>query len=476
MRIRSLVATFGVVASSLVGVAVMTVPAAAAAPANDLLANAQVLTGETGSVSGTTAGATWTPGEPDGYDPNNSDPDFTHSVWFKISVPDDLGMRFSIPYPAQGFSVGTFVSYDGGALQLLSDDYSANGWAAEVQPGVYDTVAAFASTAVIDYSHDAFPSTAVYYVRVKSTTAVAGSFTLNWAEAGLPTTTTAEATADVDAGTFQIQVSTTCVRSFYEGAPPTPVDPANTGYYIVRDSNGDVVGAKRRWDLPDSSGTMTIPDLPLLPGSHNYSVRFYYGSQYAYCARSQDQVSVGDPSTTTTLSAVVSRQKVTFTGSVTPAPPPGASIQIREAGNSVVGLVLSDGSATDVATGVRPGKHTYIGYFESPFSTYTDSQSAPIVVTVPKYVTATSLAAPTTVRAGARPTVKARVLVGKTLAKGSVVFRLNGTRIATRTLVKGLASLQLPRLRRGKATVTVTYVATSMNASSKATRTITVTR
>lgn len=462
-------------ATSLVGIGLTSGPAQAAAPSNDLLANATLITGESGSITGTTVDATMSAGEPAGFDPGGNDPVFTKSVWYRFTAPDDIGVNFTIPTGGpNGISVGTFVSYGPDDLALESDQYSANGWSREVSSGQYETVAGFASLFNTDYSQDDPPGTVTYYVRVKSTTAGARSFTLNWSEGGLISNTTATVTKDPVAKTFQIEPSTTCAKSFLSEPPPAPImEPVTGGYYIVRDESGNAVGPKRRWNV--GSPQTLITGLPLLPGSHTYTVRYYEGSRFTYCKRSQTQVTVVDAQPTTTkLKVVVKQQTVTFTGSVTPAPPQGAGIQVMEKGNSVAGLVLKNGAASYVLTGVRPGRHTYTGTFDSPFPAFASSAAAPITVTVPKYTTTTSLTAPKTAKAGKRPTVKARVLLGKTAAQGSVVVRVNGKVVATRKLVNGVAAVKLPKLKKGKATVTVTYVSTTLNASSKASRVITV--
>ncbi|MCZ4498536.1 MAG: hypothetical protein JWQ74_1089 [Marmoricola sp.] len=477
MRIRALSASFAVLAASLVGVGLGAAPAEAAAPSNDLIADATPISGESGTVAGTTTGATLSVGEPKGVDdrPANPDPTFTGSVWYRITTPDDVGLRFSIPKPRSGISIGTYVSYNGAEPSQVFDNYESNGWAPELSPGVYGSVAAVAGTFV---QNDPDIS-AVYYVRVTTTAAGAGDFTLDWAEGGLDTTTTATVTTNHAAGTFRINPSTTCVRSFYSGEAPTPVDPADYGYYIVRDESGTPVGSKRRWDFSTSDGTTpaVITNLPLVPGSHTYTVRFYEGTSYLYCNRSETTVTVVDAQPTATkLKVVVSKQKVTFTGSVTPAPPAGAGIQVLEKGDSVTGLVLKNGAGKAVLTGVKPGKHTYTGLFDSPFPAFANSSAKPVTITVPKYTTTTSLSAPKTAKAGARPIVTVRVLVGTKLAAGSVVVRVNGTTVTTIKLVKGRAAVKLPTLKSGKATVTVTYVSTSVNGSSKATKVVTVTK
>lgn len=478
MRIRALSATFAVLVTSFV---LGAAPAQAVAPSNDLFENATVITGESGSIEGTTTDATWSVDEPAGTT-EPGDPAFTRSVWYRITAPDDAGLTFSTPYGRNGISVGTFALYGPGDLRESSDRYSANGWSVETAQGVRETTASVSSIFLTDYSHDDFPSNITYYVRVKTTAAGAGPFTLNWREGGLPSTTTATVTADHVAKTFRVDPSTLCQTTNLDSPPPEPVtEAAYTGYYIVRDENGDVVpGAKYRWTFYDYNGTVQpadIKDLPLLPGSHTYTVRFYEGTQYASCKRSEATFTLVDAQPTTTkLKAVVSQQKITFTGSVTPAPPQGASIQVREGTSSVAGLVLKNGAATYVLRGVKPGKHTYQGSFESPFATFADSSAKAITVTVPKYTTTTRLTAPTKAKAGARPTVKVKVLVGKALAKGSVVVRVNGKKVATRKLVKGVVSVKLPKLKKGKATVTVTYLTTTLNGTSKATRTITVTK
>jgi len=481
MRIRALSATFAVLVTSLVGIGLGSAPAQAVAPSNDLVENATPITGVSGSIEGTTADATWTVSEPTGT-VQSGDPEFTRSVWYRITAPDDAGITFSTPYGRDGISIGTFYAYGSAAPEVNSDRYSANGWSVRTGHATSETVASVASTFVTDYSHDDPPGDVTYYVRVKTTDAGVGAFTLNWREGGLPTTTTATVTADHVAKTFQVDPSTSCQKTFFTDPPPEPVnEPAYTGYYIVRDENGNVVqGAKRRWNFYDYNGTVQpadIKDLPLLPGSHTYTVRFYEGTATLYCKRSEATFTLVDAQpTTTTLKAAVSKQKITFTGSVTPAPPQGASIQVREGTKSVAGLVLSSGAGKYTLSGVKPGKHTFKGMFESPFPAFASSTSKAVTVTVPKYTTITKLTAPKTAKVGARPTVKVKVLVGKALAKGSVVVRVNGVKVKTVKLVKGIASVKLPKLKKGKATVTATYVSTTVNASSKASRVITVTK
>lgn len=394
MRIRALSAAFAVLATSLTVVGISGA-AQAAAPANDLIANATPLSGESGTIDGTTTDATWTVGEPEGFDPGDTDPVWTRSVWYSFTAPDDAGITFSVPYQRTGLSIGTYVSSGPGNLYQADDRHSAVGWAVERSPGVWETVSAVASVFYTDTTHDDPPAPTTYYVRVKTTAAGAGPFTLNWTEGGLPTSTTATTTVDHVGKTFRIDPATTCTQTPDENPATPPTKAAYTGYYIVRDEAGQVVGSKRRWDFYNADGTTppTITDLPLLPGSHTYTVRFYDSTNYVYCARSQTQVTVVDTQPTTTkLKAVVTKQKITFTGSVTPAPPQGSGIQVRVGNDSVAGLLLKNGSGSYTISGVKPGKHTYIGWFESPFPAFGDSHTAPITVTVPRYATVSTLA------------------------------------------------------------------------------------
>ena len=82
---RSAVAVVTLLISLALMLAVPSV--ASAAPANDNFANAQVISGSTASVNGTTAGATREQGEPDHL---NSDIfwEGDHSVWYRWTAPD----------------------------------------------------------------------------------------------------------------------------------------------------------------------------------------------------------------------------------------------------------------------------------------------------------------------------------------------------------------------------------------------------
>jgi len=92
-----------------------------AAPANDDFANAQVISGASGSVTGTTVGATIEPLEPD-HVPDGST---YHSVWYQIQPPAAGSLKVTLSGYAYGY--GYISAYTGAALNGLTNLASGNG-------------------------------------------------------------------------------------------------------------------------------------------------------------------------------------------------------------------------------------------------------------------------------------------------------------------------------------------------------------
>jgi hypothetical protein len=106
-------------------VAALWPASALAAPANDDLANAQVITGLTGSVSSTNVGATKETGEPDhAGNPGG------HSIWYSWTAPADGNVAFTTLGSAFDTLLAVYTGAAVGALTPVAandDDPSAGG-------------------------------------------------------------------------------------------------------------------------------------------------------------------------------------------------------------------------------------------------------------------------------------------------------------------------------------------------------------
>ena len=102
----TLVVAFG---TAVVGVS----PAFAAAPSNDMFANAKAITGHSGSVSGTLVDATLEAGEPY-HDTSNANGDPAHSVWYTWTAPIDGEVEVNTTASSVDF-------YTGSSLTTLQD-------------------------------------------------------------------------------------------------------------------------------------------------------------------------------------------------------------------------------------------------------------------------------------------------------------------------------------------------------------------
>ncbi len=146
--------------------AAMLATSANAAPANDNFANATVISGTDGSITGTTAGATMEPGEPYyaeaqavGYN--------IYSVWYKWTAP--AGVNAAAFYIADyGYNMGVVV-YTGNSLNALHEiDLYVNDEMTEGYRGLNYVV----------YSCDVFAGQ-TYYICVMSAFG-GGEFRLGW--------------------------------------------------------------------------------------------------------------------------------------------------------------------------------------------------------------------------------------------------------------------------------------------------------
>jgi Ca2+-binding RTX toxin-like protein len=106
-------------------VAVLWPASAVAAPTNDDFANAQVITGATGSVSGSNVGATKELGEPDHAGNAGG-----HSIWYTWTAPADGKVAFTTAGSGFDTLLAVYTGAAVGALTLVAandDDPSAGG-------------------------------------------------------------------------------------------------------------------------------------------------------------------------------------------------------------------------------------------------------------------------------------------------------------------------------------------------------------
>jgi subtilisin family serine protease len=131
------------------------------APPNDLFANGQVLSGDNGSVAGTTALATKESGEP-----NHAGNPGGHSVWYRWTAPSDGTLTVN----TAGSAFNTLLAaYTGGAVNALTLQ------AANDDTGGPQSMVQFGVT-----------SGTTYHLAVDGRKGASGDLTLGWSFAGIP--------------------------------------------------------------------------------------------------------------------------------------------------------------------------------------------------------------------------------------------------------------------------------------------------
>ncbi|WP_139175514.1 Ig-like domain repeat protein [Nocardioides lianchengensis] len=182
-------------------------------------------------------------------------------------------------------------------------------------------------------------------------------------------------------------------------------------------------------------------------------------------------------STSSALAPSVRATTVTLTSSVSAVggEEPAGVVRFEEAGGHVGTASVVSGRAVLVLSGAAPGSHTYRATFvpSGPDQAGSTSAARTVTVVAPPVASRTTLTAPRTARAGARPTVTVRVLRGTAPATGSVVLRY-GAKRATLPLRGGRATFRLPKAKAGTLRLTATYGGSTTTTASSATTSITV--
>ncbi|MCF6376599.1 Ig-like domain repeat protein [Nocardioides KLBMP 9356] len=343
----------------------------------------------------------------------------------------------------------------------------------------------------------------------------------DWTATFVPSSPTSYAgsTSSVHTATVQATPTTTPLVATASGrtvtlsAAASTVDGTLTGDVVFREGT-TVVGTMA---AGPASSVLTLGSVS--PGAHSYSASFVpSGTSHAGSTSPTRSVTV-QVGSTTSLTATATGQDVTLAVQVgTEAGSPAGSVELRESSALVGTVPLSGGTASLTLTSVTPGDHAYQATFvPADPSSYLGSASAvrtltvdepvvtpppvtpppvvtppvvtPPVVTSPPTVTPTAPTTPTTpplaasttsvkaprkARAGTRPTIAVRVIRGSAAATGKVTVTV-GKKTTTLSLASGSASLKLPRVKKGKVTVTVRYLGDATTSGSSATRTIKVT-
>lgn len=137
------------------------------------------------------------------------------------------------------------------------------------------------------------------------------------------------------------------------------------------------------------------------------------------------------------------------------------------AGGKVVGRgTLTDGSASIALSALKPGKVSLTARFGGS-ALAGASTSAPVVVTVAKAATTSSLrVGDASVRKGEKVTFRIKVGATGTTPSGKVQLRRGSTVVKTVTLSRGAASVRLTQSKKGTLPYTVRYLGSDLTAPS----------
>lgn len=180
--------------------------------------------------------------------------------------------------------------------------------------------------------------------------------------------------------------------------------------------------------------------------------------------------------TTTALAAAASAQKVTLKATVaSDGITPVGSVTFKD-GTKTVGTVnLQGGVGLKTLTGVAPGSHSYKAVYTSSSSLFTGSTSGTKTVSV-KGASKTTVSMKSTFSATTRQKAVVTVTTLGHAAAGKVVAKMGTKTLASGTLSAGKVTITLPKIAKGKHTLTFSYLGNTTTAASRATKTVTVTR
>jgi len=179
--------------------------------------------------------------------------------------------------------------------------------------------------------------------------------------------------------------------------------------------------------------------------------------------------------TTSKVTGTATGQKVSLKVTVSSDVTPAGQVRVLDGTKTVATKFLQGGVGLVSLSGVTPGTHSYKAVYTPASDYWTGSTSAAKSLAV-KGASRTTVSMPSTFSTTRR--VKATISVttlGKP-ASGKVVVRMGTHQIAAGTLSAGQVTVLLPRLAKGKHTLTFAYLGNARTAASKVTKTVTVTR
>ncbi|GAA0433487.1 hypothetical protein GCM10010160_70720 [Acrocarpospora corrugata] len=225
------------------------------------------------------------------------------------------------------------------------------------------------------------------------------------------------------------------------------------------------------------SGRAKLKISSLAVGDHTIMAAYAGGAGYAGSASAALVQTVTRSLTTTTLAASVnpsaSGQDVTFMARVEPVAPgegnPEGTITFTIDGVNQTPVVLGSGKAKLKISTLAVGDHTITAAYAGGTG-YAGSAAAPVIQTVTRSLTTTTLAASVNPSAsGQNVTFTARVepvAPGDGTPMGTITFTVDGVDRAPVALASGKATLRISTLAVGNHVVTATYAGTANHAGS----------
>jgi hypothetical protein len=274
--------------------------------------------------------------------------------------------------------------------------------------------------------------------------------------------TTTSLTSSLNPSTYGQPVTFTATVS------PAPPDGELVTFFISAD--GPSVTA------PLSGGVASITTSSLTAGSH--TVLALYGGDTNLAGSSSPlltQVVNKEPTTTTVTSSAnpsTFGQPVTFTATVSPAPPNGETVTFTADGNPLGTGTLSGGVATVTTSSLTAGTHSIVATYAGDTNLAASQGSLTQVVSKkPTTTTVTSSLNPSTF--GQSVTFTATVSPAPPNGE-TVTFTADGNPLGTGTLSGGVATVTTSSLTVGSHTIVASYPGDTNLAASQASLTQTV--
>jgi len=193
-------------------------------PPNDNFAQAQPISGPSGSVTGTTVGATVEPNEPYGYE---------KSVWYAYTTPSNASGQITFSVTGSGFASPTwFDVYTGPSLANLSLVTTSLSGSALFTP---------------------VPGT-TYHLQLEGSAASTGSFTMTWALPGVPANDNFAKAQALTGASGTVNGST--VNSTIEPGDPNAAGGDNSVWYSYTDSS--TTGGSLNLTAPNSGDAICV--------------------------------------------------------------------------------------------------------------------------------------------------------------------------------------------------------------------------